>query len=237
MKTGISRWVGPLGLLGLFTGLGACEFNLTDLPIAPPGQPGRMDAGSHGDAGDARDGGDDGDAGGPGGDAGYDERGSSIFRHVSCSLAATDPRDPADIAVDATGRPLFDLYRDVACADAAEQPLCDDDDVCERTGFCLESEQGGGVCSGPGLDRQFILTLDAGRCFQRASLMARVQACCQALPGFDCRAWPYDRSSKPGELCARTRDCEPGLVCSPYLLEGFGLCVCPDGLATEVDDC
>ncbi len=148
-------------------------------------------------------------------------------RHATCPLVATDLRDPKSIAVDATGRPLFDLYRDIACEDVASHPVCDQDAPCAGAS-CIQSGEAPGVCEDSRNLNNFVLTMDGGRCHEQTSRAAHAKACCEGLQGFDCRAWPYASTSKPGELCARSLDCEPGLVCEPYFTSGFGLCLCPD---------
>ena len=53
-------------------------------------------------------------------------------------------------------------------------------------------------------------------------------ACCNEIPGVDCREWPYPGDGSPGMVCARHEDCEPGLVCGPPSGSGYGICMCPE---------
>ncbi len=225
---------------------GGCNLDLGGVPVAPgkDAGPSRMDAATARDSGpemvrdsgllvqDASDG-----AALPANDADTDAGQDVPVRHPTCSIVADSPRDPDDIAVDATGRPFFDLYRDVSCDVASSYPTCETDAQCGPTASCIHSENQRGICEEPNHEGEFVLTLDAGRCQAMAPLKAHAKACCDMLPGFDCRAWPYPSSSKPGELCARARDCEPGLICERYFTEGFGLCICPDGKAANDRRC
>jgi hypothetical protein len=62
---------------------------------------------------------------------------------------------------------------------------------------------------------------------------AHAAACCNEIPGVDCREWPYPADGAPGMVCARHEDCEPGLVCGPPTGSGYGICQCPETYGSE----
>jgi hypothetical protein len=100
----------------------------------------------------------------------------------------------------------------------------EDDGVC--TSFDVDS-----WCDGEG---QAIGYGELG-CWICGPLEARARACCDGLPGFDCRGWPYPSDGPPGAICARHLDCQPGLLCAaPANGSGYGICACP-GVAPSQD--
>ena len=163
--------------------------------------------------------------------------------HASCAAALPEVLPaPPPVPLDASGRPLFDLYRNVSCDDAAQQPLCDENTLCpsEFGASCVQSSASDpGICAYHDDNTGRIpFTLDEGRCVTWGVLAVHQRACCAHIPGVDCRAWPYgqaqSRTSKIGELCARHGDCEPGLLCKAFY--EVGLCSCPDS-DEEPDEC
>jgi hypothetical protein len=222
-------WVAVLGA-------GGCNFDVSSIPTRAPARTDSRDG-----AVDAASGAQD--AGQPDGTAPQDDAGSVVstpepVRHASCAQAELDSPEPPEIALDATGRPLFDLYRDVSCAATADVVLCTSDDECTPPERCLMPEGSPrGVCQDPREQGIFVLTLADGRCQTEAALHAHARACCEELAGFDCRAWPYAHTSQPGELCAVNADCEPGLRCDNYYGYDFGLCVCPNDEAFYAASC
>jgi hypothetical protein len=214
--------IASVSLLGLAVG---CSFNLQAIPVD-----GLRDAGpSARDAGDGdgavRDASSHDDAASPPGP-----------KHAGCSaaLSPSEP-EPGGIAVDVKGRPLFDTYRDIACADTTEVKSCFDSDktacpIKTTSGHCLSlSPSSVGVCTSDSLIQETQLTFDRGRCTATLQLDTAAAACCRGLKGFDCRgAWPYPHDGEHGQLCARHADCQAGLACRQSFGSGFGRCVCPE---------
>lgn len=154
-------------------------------------------------------------------------------RHALCAepFPAVPPELP-EVQRNAEGRPAFDEWRDLACADAGND-LCTEG---TNTGLCFkgtpDAEQGVLTmwdidlwCDGEGP-----VTGYNGQCWMCMPVEDHAAACCAGLEGFDCRAWPFPADGKPGTVCARHEDCEPGLVCGTAEGEGYGICQCP-GLA------
>jgi hypothetical protein len=222
----------------------ACTFRL-DLNVTPPAYgEGPQDSGSQdmeasasaGDAGDAAETESHRDAALPGNEEDAASEPPPV-RHPSCSKYLLPPmRELPNIASDARGRPSFDLWRDIPCADVADYPLCTPEALAGTTAWgcdsCWIGQPGDqGICStGYGTTdctvESELLSLRDGTCRTCAPIEAHARACCARLPGFDCRAWPYPSDSQPGEACARHADCEPGLVCIQGGV-GYGMCVCP----------
>jgi hypothetical protein len=143
------------------------------------------------------------------------------------------------VGVSATGRPWFDSYHDISCADLTGAPTCANDSDCPNA-FCLQKGIATGVCVAPSSSTSTLLiSFDDGSCLAELTFEAQAKACCAKLSGFDCREWPYPHDGKPGQTCARHEDCEPGLLCksgagvdltiSP--VHGTGICMC-----SEVDE-
>jgi hypothetical protein len=154
-----------------------------------------------------------------------------LFVHDECAAPLPSELPPAPpVMVDASGRPLFDLYRDVSCKDAEAQPLCDGDTPCPASfaTSCVRAEDSdAGVCAmGVSDTGRVPFSVGNGRCVAWGVLSVHQRACCANIPGVDCRPWPYQVKSQPGELCARHEDCARGLLCTPYY--SYGVCSCPD---------
>ncbi len=216
-----------------------CSFDLSDVPVRIPPDAGKR--GISADSGQAtggRDAGvlDGGSAGTP--DAGLPPPVSPV-RHASCAIAAPSPLPLApQILTDARGRPVFDRYRDISCEEAADSATCTQVLDCGPGSRCILLDQPGiGVCGDRQAEVYPAMSFDDGRCVTHRSDLAHARACCDGLPGFDCRVWPYQQSSTPGQLCARHEDCELGLVCKERRYSGVGLCVCPDLDALDIPWC
>jgi hypothetical protein len=164
------------------------------------------------------------------------ERWQVGIQHHSCADPVPDDLPPLPaINVDATGRPLFDYWRDLAPGDlpdlactAATAADCPD-------GGCLVLDigSGAGVCSAPDADRLCDGDGEAmgwgdGACFACVSLASHAFACDAGIEGVDCRAWPFPADGVPGAICGAHEDCEPGLVCGASDGGGYGVCQCPD---------
>jgi len=83
---------------------------------------------------------------------------------------------------------------------------------------------------------QVITDLQRG-CLLCLNPRVKKQACCEGVRGFDCRPWPYAKSSQRGQLCARHADCESGLVCRTEPALGFGICACPETATPVAQQC
>jgi hypothetical protein len=155
-----------------------------------------------------------------------------LTKHAACSSALpTVLPDVPSVDVTPTGRPGFDLWRDLGCGMTDALSLCDSTTSCPSSGECLLFGPQG-ICtglagSGAGCGAAVIGSED-GKCYGCARFEQHASACCLGLQGFDCRAWPYPSDGKPGIVCARHEDCEPGLLCGAGEGEGFGICQCPD---------
>ena len=230
---GVTRWLWSTALALLGAGGSACDLSffdvhasserLADAGHAPDAEV-PLDAASHQFEDDAA----------TTGDAGAEPSGPVM--HASCStpLPAELPQPPS-VPTDAAGRPLFDLYRDLACGDVEAHPLCDPETVCpeEADMVCVRhGDSDTGICAhtvGDGGRQPF--TMDDGRCVGFGLLSVHQRACCAEVKGMDCRVWPYDghdslsRKSKVGELCASHQDCERGLLCTALLQSS--VCACP----------
>jgi hypothetical protein len=164
-------------------------------------------------------------------DAAADATVPAVARHDSCAFSApsTLPEPPV-VDVDASGRPLFDGYRDLACPDEASVELCPPEVVCV-TGSCLSRDrETTGLCQSSGFVARVPAAFGAGKCVAWLTPGELAAACCAELPGFVCEDWPYRRASGRLGLCARHDDCEDGLVCK-QLADAevrVGVCVCPD---------
>ncbi|MFT3925572.1 MAG: hypothetical protein QM778_23735 [Myxococcales bacterium] len=185
------------------------------------------------------------DAGGLDMDAGTDASALPAVRHPSCVYAFPATRPPAPgLPHDLTGRPIFDLWRELDCAVVDDYPLCSPGQLVPSASWncdlCLLGEDDAGVCAGQGPANNpgcGWMTSHDGACGACAPLAAKARACCAKLPGFDCRTWPFERPSKAGEVCADHEDCEPGLVCV-IAGTGFAQCACPGaGLPSSAVTC
>lgn len=171
-------------------------------------------------------------------------------RHDLCGNGMPIPPPPVPLVrSDPSGRPNFDLWRDLPCEE--DTPLCTPGDGCPS---CLRGQEAApsGVCAKYGdIDASCdgegeVLSHFDQKCWICAPIVTHARACCAGLPGFDCRVWPYPGDGKPGMVCARHEDCEPGLVCGAGYLDprvcgeddgachvaqarggGYGLCQCP----------
>src|SRR5262249_13659397 len=100
-------------------------------------------------------------------------------------------------------------------------------------GYCLREPYQEYVGQAPtGLDAFGPVSYRDGGCESEGTLRAKAQACCQALPGVDCRAWPFAHTSRHGELCSVHADCELGLLCVTGDAQG-PRCMCPGESADE----
>lgn len=187
---------------------------------------------------------------GSGGQAGSGGTGGSPGgqQHPACSQPSPSPLPPLpEVNQTASGRPGFDLWRDVDC-DVAAAYLCGaagTGEVCQKLTICLTSDpaEGGACtyldadlwCDGEGEAMGF---RDA-ECWMCAPVESHAAACCAGLGGFDCRTWPYPSNGAQGTVCAVHEDCEPGLVCGASNGKGFGICQCPgldpDGVGPAAD--
>jgi hypothetical protein len=133
-----------------------------------------------------------------------------------------------------SGRPEFDLFLELECAALEHHETCDA--AVERGGaleceHCLgnhDSERAAGAVCVPRARRGCIAVAHGAGCISCVAPEAKAQACCLGLE-IDCRPWPFEQSSGPGELCARHDDCEAGLLCKTLAEERrFGVCSCPE---------
>lgn len=192
--------------------------------------------------------------GGTGGSGGSDTGGSgtggsgasSPAHHASCASPAPSPLpDVPLINTDAAGRPRFDDWRDIPCP--LDGYLCGAAGAgssCQSQSLCLESDAAvGGVCTFGDSDTSCdgegeVLGYGDGTCWLCAPIEAHAAACCAALPGFDCREWPYPADGAPGMVCARHEDCEPGLLCGAAgNSKGYGICQCPGANPSPGSSC
>ncbi len=225
---------------------GGCEFSLSDVPVSDEsafqGQDSGMlldadvvdDAGRgrevppKDEAGIAHDGGPDGTSPGP-------------AQHGSCTQSAPADLPFVSVPSDARGRPLFDLFRDHACTDEGVEsyPTCQSYDA-NSAWQCSACFGAGSADSALCVNRDarapgcLMLTSLDGSCSACVSAQGKAKACCAGLD-VDCRPWPFDGSSGPGQLCAGHADCSPGLVCKADGMEG-ARCTCPEDLARVQGD-
>jgi len=164
----------------------------------------------------------------------------ALGRECERALPETLPEVPT-IRENATGRPLFDLWRDVSCDDATEAELCSEASGIGGAssgcgGLCFRGEPSAedGVCSYGDIDVSCdgegeVIGYNDGQCWMCSPPRVHARACCEGFAGFDCRAWPFPADGKPGMVCARHDDCEAGLVCGPggTYASGYGICQCP----------
>jgi len=171
----------------------------------------------------------------------------SEITHPDCTEHYPDPPPPVpEVNMDETGRPYFDHWRDHEC-DNVTYLLCRDN-LAEcvlwegEDGWCYQLEDGGeGVCAFPDLDIwcsggiQAVLSYKDGDCFMCLPVVSHAAACCEGIPGVDCRAWPYPADGRPGMVCARHEDGEGGRLCGPTKGSGYGTCQCPEVYGTNPD--
>jgi hypothetical protein len=207
----------------------ACQIDVTGIPLAKDASPGDDAAAADGSSELPRDASDDADA------VAHD---ASTVRHGSCDhdLPTALP-DPPKIATLANGRPEFDSWRDLSCADVEQQPTCADytdpaPHLCPR---CLgaKTDPHLQVCV-PFGSRGCIATGHAESCVACVPATVKARACCLDLEA-DCRPWPFEGSSQPGELCATHADCEAGLLCTSAGEDEnrFAVCACPEARTTQ----
>lgn len=166
--------------------------------------------------------------------------------HRECAEAPPSPLPPLPpINMLATGRPAFDTWRDIPC-EQVDAPLCSEGESPPwECGSCILGVAGAndGVCNYFDADNSCdgegeAIGFGEGTCQVCGPVEARARACCEGLEGFDCRSWPYDADGRPGTICARHEDCEPGLVCAaPSGGAGYGVCACPGVLPSSPSHC
>jgi hypothetical protein len=172
------------------------------------------------------------------------EAGAAAPTHAACTEPAPEtPPDAPAVASTAAGRPEFDLYRDLDCDELAQIARCDQPDLSDpyACSHCLGASDAPAqaVCV-PRARRGCVPVFHGPGCISCVAPEVKARACCLGLD-LDCRAWPFDASSGPGQPCARGSDCEPGLLCAAVAGETrFGLCSCPEQapvLAPALDAC
>ena len=158
------------------------------------------------------------------------------IQHDSCAAPVPDELPPLPaINVNASGRPLFDFWRDLSPGSLPDLAC-----TVETAGDCpegacliLDFASGAGVCRSVGSD----LACDGegeamgwydDACFACVSLESHAFACDSGIAGVDCRAWPFPADGAPGAICGAHEDCEPGLLCGASIGSGYGVCQCPD---------
>jgi hypothetical protein len=158
--------------------------------------------------------------------------GKSGVQHPACGQPTPDPMPPiTGVQFDPTGRPTFDLWRDLSCSGSpASVTSCNGSGQCDN-GSCLVSGDDG-VCTYSDVDiwcdgEGSVMGFAYGACWMCSPDPVHAAACCAEVEGFDCRAWPYPGNSAPGMVCARHEDCEAGLVCGATAGDGYGICQCP----------
>lgn len=154
-------------------------------------------------------------------------------RHDACGEPLPEPvPESPPVATTPGGRPEFDLFFELDCGQFGDHASCTADDrdphACAR---CLSQHEDtapeSAVCV-PRAQRGCIAVAHGGGCVSCVAPEAKAKACCLGRD-IDCRSWPFDAGSAPGELCARHEDCEPGLLCKTLPEERrFGLCMCPE---------
>ena len=210
-----------------------CKLSLSSVPLADEG------AATSGDAGQSN-GGDSGQANGNGGPlpadsgAASEDAQAARVRHVSCEQDAPEILPNIAVARDPRGRPLFDVFRDYACSDLAvmSYPSCASYAAGSSYGcaecltlatadlaLCVDPREDAADCA--------MLTAREGSCRACMPPEGKAKACCAGLD-VDCRAWPFEGSSGPGQLCAQHSDCQEGLLCKTTLFGGSGQCSCPE---------
>jgi hypothetical protein len=160
--------------------------------------------------------------------------------HEQCDEPFPDPAPPApDVNAGPDGTPEFASWAEIDCQ--ADWPLCDADTVCPDQEPCRQGVQGGaGVCTSADVDLSCdgegeVMGFGEGACWVCSPVRAHAAACCESLPGFDCRPWPYEDPGEPGIVCAGHDDCEAGLVCGTPNGQGYGICMCPEVVGQGVD--
>jgi len=185
----------------------ACHVNIDSIPLAP-------------EPADA-------------GDAAPAETAPVVVLHATCAEPPPEPLPASpSVASDASGRPELDLYRDLDCDLLAAIARCAEADPADPYActHCLGAPgapAADAVCV-PQARRGCVPVFHGSGCVSCVAPEVKARACCIGLD-VDCRAWPFDASSRPGEPCARHSDCEPGLLCAALDAETrFGLCSCPE---------
>jgi hypothetical protein len=166
-------------------------------------------------------------------------------KHPACDEPLPEPLpESPPVATTPGGRPEFDQFLELDCDQFQDQASCTADDrapfACAR---CLSAREDTAperaVCV-PLAQRGCIVVAHGGGCLSCVAPEAKARACCLGLD-IDCRPWPFDAGSGPGELCARHDDCQPGLLCKALPEERrFGLCTCPERappLAPALNEC
>lgn len=176
---------------------------------------------------------------GPGRGSDLGPVGPDLVMHSCCSqpLPAVMPSVPM---VDRTGdgRPVFDVWRDLACP--VEAWTCDigDPATCLPRNCLRVTEEGEGVCVYGDIDIDCdqegeVVGYRDGQCWACMPAAVHKAACCEGIDGIDCRAWPFPADGRPGMVCARHEDCETGLICGASRGKGYGICQCPETIGRE----
>ena len=95
-------------------------------------------------------------------------------------------------------------------------------------GVCVYGD-GDSACDGEGE----VAGYREGQCWICMPAVVHKAACCEGIDGVDCRTWPFPGDSRPGLVCARHEDCEPGLICGSSQGSGYGICQCPEMIGRE----
>lgn len=176
---------------------------------------------------------------GPGRGSDLGPVGPDAITHSCCTqpLPAMMPSLPM-VNQAADGRPLFDVWRDLACP--VEVWTCDIDDpaTCLPWNCLRMNEKGEGVCVYGDVDSECNGEGEAvgyrdGQCWICMPAVVHKAACCEGIDGVDCRTWPFPADGRPGMVCARHEDCEPGLICGASQGSGYGICQCPEMIGRE----
>ena len=122
----------------------------------------------------------------------------------------------------------YNAWTAIGCDDAPVPVQCSDYRLCPNAAPCLRirGAYGDGICASQS-GGATVLTYAGGDCHAFVSPEWKAGACCAGLAGVDCRQWPFDRTSGPGELCVTHDDCEPGLLCTGPSYYSYALCTCP----------
>ncbi len=185
---------------------------------------------------------DEPEAGLPSADAMVEE---SLLRHPACEqgLVLSAPLGARDFtASDASVEP-YDLnsWSVLGCDMAVTLQRCDSDTRCPNQQTCLQTALGEqGYCAVASESAPRVrLTFRDGACETEVGPEVKAALCCAGVPGLDCRIWPADQKSGPGQICFDREDCAQGLVCAKRS-ENSGSCACPfeeQGYVANRPDC
>lgn len=175
-------------------------------------------------------------------DAGED---AALLRHPACeqALLVGAPLGAQDFMASETSPEPYDLnaWSMLGCGAPLAFTRCDSDSPCPSQHTCLQTVLGEqGYCAMVSeLGARVRLTFRDGACETDVAPELKAALCCAGVPGLDCRIWPADQKSEPGQICFDRDDCAPGLLCAKRS-ESSGSCACPlegQGYVANRPDC